>query len=418
VTDVAVSLRAVSKRFTLRHEGQSTLRDFVLRGFRNPRTREAFWAVRDVDLEIPRGVPYGIIGANGSGKSTLLKLIAGILRPTTGTVRTRGRVAALLELGAGFHPDLSGRENIHLNGSLLGMDRRSIARQLESIVAFAELERFVDMPLRHFSSGMTVRLGFAIAIHAQPDILIADEVLSVGDESFQRRCIDWVHQYVADGHSLILVSHSLSLIEAVCRQAIWMRGGRVAASGDAAAVIDRYHRSSLPQGEGGDSAGPRRWGTGEAVITSVRPIDDEGETIEHAVTGESLRIRIGYLASRRVESPQFGLALHASDGTHLAGPNSDLCNAPIAEIDGVGSVDVVLPRLPLLAGLYRLTVAIYDRHATVAYDHHDRAYELRVENGAIREIYGSVWLGAMWEHRPARRRVQSHPMRTAPSSGS
>ncbi len=418
MTDVAVSLSAVSKRFTLRHEGQSTLRDFVLRGFRNSRTQEEFWAVRDVDLEIPRGVPFGIIGANGSGKSTLLKLIAGILRPTTGIVRTSGRVAALLELGAGFHPDLSGRENIHLNASLLGMDRRAIARQLDSIVGFAELERFIDTPLRHYSSGMTVRLGFAIAIHAQPDILIADEVLSVGDESFQRRCIDWVHQYVADGHSLILVSHSLSLIRAVCRQAIWLQSGRLAASGEAGAVIDRYHRSSLAQGDGTDAGGPRRWGTGEAVITSVRPITNDGETIAHATTGQSLRIRIGYFASRRIDSPQFGLAIHAADDAHLAGPNSDLCNSPIAFIEGAGAVDVVLPGLPLLGGLYRLTVAIYDRHATVAYDHHDRAYELRVESGAIREIYGSVWLGARWEHRPARRSVQPQVAPTATPSSS
>src|SRR5262249_11287874 len=201
--------------------------------FRRRRTSEEFWALRDVSFAVEHGRSFGVIGENGSGKSTLLKIVAGILRPTQGSVRVDGRLAALLELGSGFHPDLTGRENIFLNASVLGFSRAEIERRLDSIVEFAELERFIDTPLKHYSSGMTVRLGFAVAINTDPDILITDEVLSVGDEAFQRKCMDRIDDLMRRGKTIIFVSHGLEQVRYVCTDAIWLDHGQVRAAGKA-----------------------------------------------------------------------------------------------------------------------------------------------------------------------------------------
>ena len=226
-----VQVENVSKRFILHHERPHSFKELVINLFgRNSRRREEFWALRDISFELSEGEMLGIIGPNGAGKSTVLKLISRILEPTIGHIRVNGRVSALLELGAGFHPDLTGRENIYLNGSLLGFSKKEMARLSDDIVAFSELERFIDTPVKHYSSGMYMRLGFAIAINVQPDILLIDEVLAVGDQAFQKKCLDKIKEFKERGIPVIFVSHNLEAVAKLCTKAIWLEEGLIALS--------------------------------------------------------------------------------------------------------------------------------------------------------------------------------------------
>jgi ABC-type polysaccharide/polyol phosphate transport system ATPase subunit len=245
-SDTEIEFWEVSKRFVLQ-EGR-TLREFVPAFLRGRGFVEPFYALRDVTFSINRGETTGIIGRNGSGKSTILKLIAGVMAPTTGEVRVAGRVSPLIELGAGFHPDLTGRENVHLNGSILGMSSREIREQFDAIVNFAELWEFIDTPVKRYSSGMYVRLGFAVAVHSNPEILLVDEVLSVGDAYFQEKCLAKMHEFQAKGTTIVLVSHGAALIESFCERALWIDHGALVAEGPAAVVVKAYE-ASVPHAE-------------------------------------------------------------------------------------------------------------------------------------------------------------------------
>jgi ABC-2 type transport system ATP-binding protein len=236
----AVRVESVSKEFRLYHDRAMSLKERIV-NFR-PRKYEQFWALRDVSLEIAHGETAGLIGPNGSGKTTLLKLVAGIIRPTAGRIETYGRIASLLELGAGFHPDLTGRENVYLNASILGLTRKETDKYFDSMVAFSELEPFIDMQVRHYSSGMYVRLGFAVAVHVDPQILIVDEVLAVGDESFQHKCLDRIRAFQAEGRTIVFVTHSLGTVEDVCNRAYLLYRGDLAMHGDPHDVIAEYRR--------------------------------------------------------------------------------------------------------------------------------------------------------------------------------
>ena len=242
----AIEVHGLGKRFVLHHERPRTFQEIWLSLFHptNGR-REEFWALRDVSLTVRPGESLGIVGPNGSGKSTLLKLIAGILQPTLGTIRTRGRVLALLELGSGFHPELTGRENVFLNGSFLGLSRRDMARRFDDVVAFAELEQFIDVPFKHYSSGMQLRLGFSVAVQANPDILLVDEVLAVGDERFQQKCLAYFDRLRHQDKSLVIVSHDLDHLKRFSDHAVLFRDGRVVALGPTEALIESYKREQL-----------------------------------------------------------------------------------------------------------------------------------------------------------------------------
>jgi ABC-type polysaccharide/polyol phosphate transport system ATPase subunit len=235
---IEIEFRNVSKRFRLA-EGR-TLREFVPALFKGNGFKEPFYALRDVNFQIGRGETVGIIGRNGSGKSTALKLIAGVTAPSIGDVYVGGRVSPLIELGAGFHPDLTGRENVHMNASILGMSSRSIDRHFSSIVDFAELWEFIDTPVKRYSSGMYIRLAFAVAVHAEPEILLVDEVLSVGDAFFQEKCVDKMHEFQKGGTTIVVVSHSLGLMQTFCERVIWLDHGRVVADGPASLVVREY----------------------------------------------------------------------------------------------------------------------------------------------------------------------------------
>lgn len=236
--DTAIEITHLSKRF--HRQNQKTFKELLPALFAGQKPVNSFWALKDVDLQIQKGETVGIIGSNGSGKSTLLKIIAGVTQPSQGSIRVNGRIAPLIELGAGFHPELSGRENVFLNGVILGLSRKEVAAKFEKIVGFAELEEFIDEPVKHYSSGMYLRLAFSVAVHTDPEILLVDEILSVGDEAFQKKCMGWMNELKKKGTTIILVSHSLETVRAFCTRAIWISQGNVLMQGEPASVIRQY----------------------------------------------------------------------------------------------------------------------------------------------------------------------------------
>lgn len=401
----AVGFEGVSKRFTIYHERARSFQDLLVQRFRPSANREEFWALRDVTLSVEPGRALGIVGSNGSGKSTLLKLVTRILAPTSGVVTVNGRVSALLELGAGFHPELSGRDNIFLNSSILGLARRKVAERLDSIVGFAELERFIDIPVKHYSSGMYARLGFAVAINVDPDVLLIDEVLSVGDEAFQERCLDAIHSFHRAGKTLLLVSHDLAAIKALCTEAIWLDQGTVRARGDPAGVVESY-RAAAHAGPGveahsfaADSPSLTRWGSGEAEILHVAVVDSAGAQRSVFQTGESLAICLRYLAHQRIEAPVFGIAIKRGDGVLVAGPNTRAAGYSIESIEGHGLITYAVDCLPLLPGRYSVAAAIYDHTCTHPFYHCEEAEAFEVTTDhEWAEPHGVVRLSGAWSH--------------------
>ncbi len=400
-----VDLDRVSKRFIIHLEQQRSFQEAFIRLFQKDRDtgEREFWSLKDVTFSVAKGDCFGIIGPNGSGKSTMLKIISGILQPTSGEVTTRGRIASLLELGSGFHPDLTGRENIFLNASVHGLTRTQVLERLDDIIAFSELGDFIDMPIRHYSSGMYVRLGFAVAIHTEPDLLLVDEVLAVGDASFQLKCLEAIGEFRANGGTLLLVSHDLGTVQAICNRAMWLEDGQVQAVGSPTDVVMAYLNQVAEKHDAEAGARPlpslehgRRWGTGKVSISKVELCDVNGTPRRVFVTGATMLVRLTYHAEGRVADPIFGLAIHDQAGTHICGPNSDFGGLHIPYVEGEGVVTYAMPSLPLLEGSYWLSVSTHNREDSEMYDYHDRAYPFRVHRGASRERYGLVALGGAW----------------------
>jgi lipopolysaccharide transport system ATP-binding protein len=402
---LAVRLEDVSVRYRVPREHIATLKERAIRQLQRRVQFDEFWALRNVNVEVRRGEVLGIIGRNGAGKSTLLKVIARVLRPTTGSVWLRGRVAPLLEFGAGFHPELTGRENVFLNGALLGFSRAEMEAKFKHIVDFAELWDFIDAPLRTYSSGMVARLGFAVATDVNPDILIVDEILGVGDAEFQQKSADRIHGFLRSGATILLVSHSLDAIRNLCNRAIWLDNGRIVAGGTADQVIDAYLGSVAAREEtrlAQEQAQPvqqDRWGSGEVEIADVRFIDARGQARHVFSTGEPMTARIRYHAKTRVDKPVFGIAIYRGDGIHVNGPNTRFADFDIDWIEGDGEIDYAIEHLPLLEGSYDFSVAIYDYACVHPYDHQHRLYKFLVQRGSVKENYGLVYLPAHWEHR-------------------
>jgi ABC-type polysaccharide/polyol phosphate transport system ATPase subunit len=390
----AVGVDRVSKHFVISRRRGAGVKDRALGLLRGEaRERETLWALRDVSLDIPRGATFGLIGHNGSGKSTLLQLVAGILEPDAGSIRVDGRVTSLLELGAGFSPELTGRENVFLNASLHGFSRADITPRFDAIVAFAELERFIDMPVRTYSSGMYVRLGFAVAVHLEPQVILIDEAFAVGDERFQRKCLHTIREFQARGVTIVLVSHDLILVEQLASQAALLDHGELAAVGAPADVIGRYHELGLGHDH---AAGARRWGSGEIEITGLDVLSDGARVTGAVRTRDPLTLRLHYRCAAAVSNPVFGLAIHRDDGVHLTGPNTRLSGVEMGVVEGEGTLDYTIPRLPLLPGRYYLSAAVYDRDLITAYDHRDRFRPLVVIEGGTAERFGVIELDARW----------------------
>jgi lipopolysaccharide transport system ATP-binding protein len=359
MTDV-IEFNNVSKRFILHRERRDTVQERFAGALRRRPQGEEFWALRDVSFSVARGQSLGLVGHNGAGKSTALKLMTRILEPTSGAVRMNGRVAALLELGSGFHPDLSGRENVFLNGSLLGFSRRQMQARLDEIVDFSEIGDFIDMEVKHYSSGMYTRLAFAVATAVDPEILITDEVLAVGDEAFQRKCMDRIYRFRQIGKTIIFVSHALETVRALCDTAVWLDHGIARHVGPAGEVIDAYlaevnrrEQEQVAERSGalaGDTAELHRHGTREVEIVRVELLGDDGRERMILRTNDSLRVRMHYVAHQPIEQPVFGVGIHHETGLWINGPNTRFDEIPIPSIDGAGYVDYHMPALPLLAG--------------------------------------------------------------------
>ena len=363
----AIVVEHVSKNFRLYRERNRYIKSAVLRG-RRARFEE-FWALNDVSFEVDHGATVGLIGSNGSGKSTMLKCLTGIYRPDKGKIALDGSVAALLELGAGFHPELSGRENIFLNAAILGMSKKDAERQFDSIVDFAGLDRFIDTPVKNYSSGMTVRLGFSIASHVDPDILLIDEVLSVGDQAFQRKSNDRIEQFRRDGKTIVVVSHSLSSIQQLCKEVIWLEKGTIRQRGAAADVIANYTGESYDVHAQQDAEHRERWGTGAAHITSLRLLDTNGSVSERMATNSPARIVAEITPAERLHSPTIRITISRVDGTVVWSGTSQHSRPQLGNLNERASLEVAIERMPLLEGSYYLSAAITDATGATEFDH-------------------------------------------------
>jgi lipopolysaccharide transport system ATP-binding protein len=384
-----------------------------------PQKEEEFWALRDVSFTVEEGETVGLIGPNGAGKSTALKLISRIIEPTSGSIEVNGTIGALLELGAGFHPELSGRENIYLNGSILGLSRAELRAKEDEIISFAELERFIDMPVKHYSSGMRVRLGFSVAVHMEPEVLLIDEVLAVGDQNFQHKCLDYIMGMKRQGVTICFVSHGLGSVRRLCSRAVWLDEGSVQSAGDVDDVVSAYLRHSAEEEERArkkavasnerseteDEAEARdaqetkvkqQWGTGDVKVIDVAFLNTAGEERTIFRVGEPWTVRLRYQAPQRIEKPVFGLALHRSDGLHICGPNTQFAGLDLPFVEGEGEVFYHVEHLPLMEGTYLVSVSAHNEADTVMYDYHDRLHTFKVRQVGEGERYGLVSLQGAW----------------------
>lgn len=425
---VAVEFEEVSKvyrRYAHRRRF-ATLKSAILKGSLagGLGPEETFLAVDRLSLAVPAGCAFGVIGRNGSGKSTTLKLIAGITKPTSGRVRISGRISALIELGAGFHPEISGRENVFVNGVMLGLTKREIARRFDEIVEFAELEAFIDAPVKTYSSGMYMRLGFAVAVHVDPDVLLVDEVLAVGDEAFSLKCLDKFAEYKRRGKTIFLVTHGLGMVERFCDEALWIDRGAERALGDPRRVVqayvsqvekaeertlaasDRRMQEAARKGDGAGAASggaapgaaipgaaaqapadqqadmfraaPGRWGDGPVTIEAVALEGDDGPA--HLFpSGARMAVRMRVAAPAAVTDFVFGVSIFNAEGVCCYGTNTDIERMTPETMAGAGEVVFTIDRLDLVEGTYKLDVAAH-RHDGAPYDYHRLLYTFRVKS--------------------------------------
>ncbi len=413
----------IYRRFSQRKQF-ATLKSALLTGslVKSLRPDETFTALNDISLTVPKGRTLGVIGRNGSGKSTLLKLVAGITKPSEGTVRVDGRISALIELGAGFHPEISGRENVFINGIMLGLSKRQVAQRFDEIVEFAELQEFIDAPVKTYSSGMYMRLGFAVAIHVDPDVLLVDEVLAVGDEGFTHKCLDKFAEFKRRGKTILLVTHSLGLVERFCDEALWLDSGRVKGSGDPKRIVGAY-LTDIEQREeqelaAGDSrardsataaivspdepasavlpdnpveaatapadmfrATEGRWGSREVEITDVALIGAEGGAAHVFQSGERLDIHIRLRAPLPIDDFVFGVGIFNAEGICCYGTNTSAEELAGERLTGDAEAVFAIEALDLVEGTYKLDVAVHKQDG-YPYDYHRLLYTFRVKSRA------------------------------------
>jgi ABC-2 type transport system ATP-binding protein/lipopolysaccharide transport system ATP-binding protein len=409
----------VSKKFRLYTDRPSSLKETMLQlARRRSRSRssqfgeehrryEDFWALRDIDLEIPSGTTFGLIGHNGSGKSTMLRMLCGIYQPTTGSISVAGRISALLELGAGFHPDLTGRENVYLNASVLGLGKSEIDAVIDDIIDFSGIGEFIDAPVKVYSSGMYVRLGFAVSVHVNPEILLIDEVVAVGDEEFQRKCFEHIYELRRQGVTIVLVSHSLGLVQTMCDNAAWFDRGRLMAVGRTVDVAAKYlgqvneqeaenSDDDAPAIPGPDEGGSRR-GSGEVRFTDVVVLDDAGNRTMYATTGDTLRIRLDFAVNEPVDGLNFGVSFRHENGLLLSLTTSEADGLTLRDVSEDGTVTFTVPNLPLYNGAYQLSVYAVTRAGDHAYDEIERAFRLNVRGTLPPGKDGVMELGGSWQ---------------------
>jgi homopolymeric O-antigen transport system ATP-binding protein len=350
----------VSQRFRVSERPYRTIKDTVVAPRRRAPVSEV-WALRDVTLEVEPGEALGLVGRNGSGKTTLLKLMSGIFKPTSGRIAVGGRVGSLLELGAGFHQDFTGRENVYLNGSIHGLSRARIRELMDEIVSFAELERFIDLPVRTYSSGMYMRLGFSVAAHIQADVLLLDEVFAVGDEEFQRKCFGKIHEFKGRGGTIVFVSHDAQAVERLCDRAVLLRNGTPFFDGDTRDAISEYRRLLADERSPDElAAGLREWGSGEARIVSARLLDADGQARPAFASGEAVAVELVVACDAAIEAPRVSLELRDNDGTVLGGVVAATEGLGWGAAPGERLLRFEIDRLPLADGQFHLRCALID----------------------------------------------------------
>lgn len=400
-----IRLEKASVRYRVPQERIGTFKEYIIRRLQGKVKHRSFYALNEVSFGVQRGEVFGLIGQNGAGKSTLLKLIARVLQPSKGRVIVAGKVAPLLEMGAGFHPELTGRENIYLNGAMLGYTRQEMAKKFDNIVDFAELWDFIDAPLRTYSSGMWARLGFAVATDVDADVLIVDEVLSVGDDAFQRKSAERIEAFREKGVTILLVSHNMSLVKQLCQRAAWIDQGKLIEVGSVEVVVDCYLQSVRDKenkrlSEERYDNQEKRWGSKKIEITGVHLIDENHQPQHIYYTGQTLILEMDYVAHQPVDSPVFGIAVHRQDGLHISGPNTAFSGLNLGTIQGTGKIIYTVPNLPLLPGKYYFSVAVTKSDDSEIYDYHDRLYPIQIDNQdrGINERYGLITLQGEWQH--------------------
>ena len=400
-----IRFEQVTKQFANASEQPRSLLESVIATVRrkNESQLEPLTAVKDLTFDVYAGESVGLIGRNGSGKSTLLKLATRILQPTSGRVLVNGRISALLELGAGFHHDLTGRENIYLNGSVLGLSRQAIDERFDEIVAFSELKEYIDMPVKHYSSGMYMRLGFSVAVYCDPEILLIDEILAVGDHAFQRKCIDRIYEMKKRGITIVMVSHDMETMQKLCDSLVWIDRGAMREKGSTVTVSAHY--TQFMNGAGAslvedNDQGFRRVGTRQAEITSIRFLDDDGreQTIFH--TGDDMTIELAYTAHTPVPYPEMGFSIFRADGVHINGTNNSAAGLDIELLEGSGKLLYHIEKLPVIPGSYKVSAAIQDARMAQIYDFHEQAYMFHVESADGEAKQGVIKMPASWEWSP------------------
>lgn len=429
---VVIDVRNVKKKFKIYYDGSNNLKDRVL--FRNRRKHEVHWVLKGISFQIHQGEAVGLIGQNGCGKSTTLKMLTRILYPDEGTISVKGRVSSLIELGAGFHPDLSGRENIYTNASIFGLNRKEIDRRLEEIIAFSELEEYIDNPVRTYSSGMYTRLAFAVAINVDADILLIDEILAVGDAAFQAKCFTKLQEIKAKGTTIVIVSHSLGQIEQICERSIWIDKGKIRmigsprevhpyyveymseknqklASKEASSAAQKTEKPAKKEPENKESAQPkeekkeqkkqqpeaeaarRRWGTGEAKIGSIHIVDREGNPKKIFRPDEPVRIVFSYRAEKELPNAVIGIAIYRSDQVHLYGTNTLIDTSQPVSLKKEGQVELYFNSLPVENGRYTIDLALHKPDG-FNYDFWREACSISV--AARIPTPGMIWLQHEW----------------------
>jgi lipopolysaccharide transport system ATP-binding protein len=392
MTSSAVVVSDVSKSFRIYSDRQRSIKATVLKGSRAK--YDVFWALKDIALEIPQGKTFGLLGNNGSGKSTLLKCIAQILEPNKGSITHVGRLAAMLEVGSGFHPELSGRDNVYLNGAILGMSKAEIVRKFDSIVDFSGVGDFIDQPVKNYSSGMYVRLGFAVSIHVEPDILLVDEVLAVGDMAFQEKCTEKFADLRREGRTVVVVSHAVEQMRSFCDDAAWLQKGELMGVGPARDIItdyaDQAHNVWGHSGAGSDSTRAKgSFGSGETTIDRIELLGVGGGEVRHVRTGEPLMLRMHFTCHERLDEPVFGFNIEHDSGFVVWGHNTDSSDwEPPSLHPGQGSVDLIIPSLPLRPGVFKVGGGINAERNSRVIDSMPRAVTFNVLTGEPDESIG------------------------------
>ncbi|MEI8138257.1 MAG: ABC transporter ATP-binding protein [bacterium] len=391
MSDIAIQVEGVGKRFRLRSSGGRTLKSMVMDMIHKPGSERDLWALKDVNFTVERGTTLGLIGANGAGKSTLLSVLAGTMMPTEGKIKTTGVISSLLELGAGFHPDLTGRENVFLAGAIMGLTRQQMTRRFDAILNFADIGTFIDQPVKHYSSGMYVRLGFAVAVEVDPDILLVDEVLAVGDASFQRKCLRRMSEFRDQKKTMLIISHDLGTIQSVSDQILFLDHGRVLGHGAPGKVVGQYESFWRNQASAERS---REWGTREVILTGAEFLDASGNATTKFMWGEPLTVRLGYEVKTPVGASIFGFGISDEAGRLVHGSNTEIASVSIPGLTGSGHVVLKIPHLNLARGTYFFSFSVHSADHKVNYHRMDNAFAIGVDS--VKNFEGICHMPSEW----------------------